>query len=133
MPEKRTTVSLTGSFYEPTERVYDLRFNADRLERGYILNGNPVGTIEPPPLPVHDLRVRVNLPEKYAHNALPLSTESVPVPFERKGRSLEIRLGKPQNSPCSRFNIEKAVVILKTVYTTRPRSGCSRRALYLFR
>ncbi len=34
------TLSLPGSFYEPKGLTYDLWFNADRLERGYILTCN---------------------------------------------------------------------------------------------
>ncbi len=49
---------------------------------------------ELPPLPVHELKLRLNLPEKYAVKSLFLAPEDVPYPFERKGNALEIRMDK---------------------------------------
>lgn len=50
--------------------------------------------LELPPLPVPGLTIRLNLPEKYAVKALFLAPEDVPVPFEHKGHSLEIKMDK---------------------------------------
>ncbi len=49
---------------------------------------------ELPPVPLHDLEFRLNLPEKYALKALFLAPEDTAYPFERKGNSQEIRMDK---------------------------------------